>query len=716
MEQHRYFKIQILGPLITGLSLLLLTFFTVLYLFQKHSIHENFEKHVTTVDKIFHNHLEEDARLMGSMIYLIQKDPLLQQLWIAQDRNKLYDQTKEVFQDLRSKWNITHFYFIGLDGKCFLRVHNPTRYGDDIKRHTFKSASTTKRPSSGIELGTFATFALRVVYPWKVDGKLVGYIELGEEIEHVPSVLKDSTEIDTILLINKKFINKKKWAVGQKMLNRNDLWDQFANYIIISNTISIPNLKLQKDYGHDHKHDPDHERVYNGENYYQSHVPLKDAAGDNVGRMVMLQNTTLQTNTFKRYTLIVVLSFLGLGGVLFIIFFFLIRIVENDLKNTQLEHSKIQSQLFQSTKLASIGELASGVGHEINNPLTIAIGNISMTSKLLQKEGISHPKLINNIENIATAHERIRVIVDGLRIYSRSDSNQQKVICVNKAIDQTISLISAIYKQDGITIICNQHAIELFILGTVGKLQQVIMNLISNAKDATEGQQARIITITLSENSKKMVILTISDNGKGIEDTVKDKIFNPFFTTKKIGKGTGLGLGLTHELVLKMDGQVGFTSEINKGTTFSITIPSTEQQVTEVLPERHDTNLKLKGSILIVDDESEIRDIIIHYLKDYGLEVDEAHDGISALEKIRNKEYQYICTDIKMPNMAGDELIREAKKITTGTPKFIVISGGISTDQNHDIEKIKASADEFLTKPFSKESLYQALVSKTRKS
>ncbi len=248
------------------------------------------------------------------------------------------------------------------------------------------------------------------------------------------------------------------------------------------------------------------------------------------------------------------------------------RKLEVDNYEIQLEEQK--HIIRHQNKLASIGELAAGVGHEINNPLMISMGYTEIIKKLLLKEDIKNPKIFENLEKQIIAHERIQNIVNGLRVFSRNDTENAIPFSLKSAIDQTFGLVSEIFAKEGCAIINETPNAEFYIFGVVGEIQQVIMNLITNAKHAVEGQKKKEIRVSLSEASRDKVVITVSDNGRGIPEEIREKIFNPFFTTKEVGKGTGLGLALVQKIIEKMNGEIQVESKLGSGTTFKISIPS----------------------------------------------------------------------------------------------------------------------------------------------
>jgi C4-dicarboxylate-specific signal transduction histidine kinase len=234
---------------------------------------------------------------------------------------------------------------------------------------------------------------------------------------------------------------------------------------------------------------------------------------------------------------------------------------------------ELQAIASQSAKLASVGVLAAGVGHEINNPLAIATGYMARVKKDLVENNRGSKKILDYIEKVEIANERVRKIVDGLRTFSRSDTDHLEAISLQEAVDQTVNLISEIYEKDGISIIREDSGLDLLTKGNLGKLQQIILNLIDNAKDATEGRESRKIYLSLKKNSKDTLIFSVRDNGEGISDEIRDKILDPFFTTKGVGNGTGMGLGIVVKLLHELKGELVIDSEVEVGSTFSVILP-----------------------------------------------------------------------------------------------------------------------------------------------
>ena len=231
-----------------------------------------------------------------------------------------------------------------------------------------------------------------------------------------------------------------------------------------------------------------------------------------------------------------------------------------------------QALLCQTLKLATIGELAAVFGHEINNPLTIAICNISDIRKEIAGDSINHEIVKKKIDLAFTSCERIRDVVKAFRVFSTGDSVLKEQVSINQCIDSTICLIRDIFSNDGVKISYTPAEIDYSIEGVFGQLQQVLMNLFLNAKESLLKLQNATISINVKRQDN-VILIDISDNGSGIPKNIREKIFEPFFTTKQNHKKIGLGLTISAKLALEMGGKLELASTSKSETIFRITLP-----------------------------------------------------------------------------------------------------------------------------------------------
>lgn len=372
-------------------------------------------------------------------------------------------------------------------------------------------------------------------------------------------------------------------------------------------------------------------------------------------------------------------------------------------KQAQDEKEEMQKQIFQAAKLASIGELAAGIGHEINNPLAIISGYLKILTDQMKKNDIFDQTIEKAINVQKNSIQRIHNIVSGLRTYARSSSDIIENININEIITETLSFLQIIYEKEGIEI--EKHLYEkeaLWVSGNKGKFQQILVNLLSNAKDATENMEKRKISIkTALENQN--IIIEVQDNGQGIPQKDIEKIFNSFYTTKDTGKGTGLGLSIVKNIITNINGNITVQSQPQQGTTFKIALPtSSAKKAKDIFQNNSEAEYQeISGKALVVDDEDDILILLTNFLTSIGLEVDQASNGVEALNKIRNTNYDYILTDLAMPKMRGEELIQHVKSRLDFKGKIIVITGSFT---HKTIE-----ADGFINKPFDMDEIYNSL-------
>jgi signal transduction histidine kinase len=273
----------------------------------------------------------------------------------------------------------------------------------------------------------------------------------------------------------------------------------------------------------------------------------------------------------------------------------------NKVKKAKIE--KNNNYIIQSEKFASLGILAAGVGHEINNPLAIIKGNIDILKRKLDplKENLNFD-LDRRLGVVNESIVRIANIVDGMRTMARSDTQHLSPIDVHEYLEKTVSLVKEIYKKNNINVTTDYNAKSVFIQGNQGKLQQIIMNFLSNAKDAMEVNGSGTISVS-TQNEKNNIVLKFTDDGSGISEDHLEKIFDTFFTTKEVGKGTGMGLSISISLINEMQGKIFVDSKIGVGTTFKIEFPNINHEKKEVESvDRKFVKNKLKGEVLIVDD------------------------------------------------------------------------------------------------------------------
>ncbi len=319
------------------------------------------------------------------------------------------------------------------------------------------------------------------------------------------------------------------------------------------------------------------------------------------------------------------------------------------------EQADQRNRMVANSRLVAVGEMAAGVAHELNNPLTAVLG----FSQLALKQ-TTDPVLRKDLESIAREAERAGQIVDNLLGFARSHSGR------GDRFDAAASLQKVLDLREYECRVNNIEVVTYFDPGTPvtradgHRMEQVFLNLIGNAIQAiSEGPGRGNITVGLVAIDG-VIRVSITDDGPGIPEEVLPHIFEQFYTTKPVGKGTGLGLHICQEIVRDHGGEIRVESHSNRGTTFVVEIPVVEVEEQEEeepsAPAQPRSFSMLK--VLAVDDEPVITDLLSRILTGLGHEVDAAADGAEALRMINLSDYDAILLDVKMPGLGGPEVLR----------------------------------------------------------
>lgn len=377
------------------------------------------------------------------------------------------------------------------------------------------------------------------------------------------------------------------------------------------------------------------------------------------------------------------------------------------------EIKEIQHQLLQSQKLESIGLMASGIAHDFNNILAAIIPN----SELIKMTSSQSSENYNRAEIIEKSALRASEIAQKLLTFTRNQELQKLPININKIIEESLDLVSNSLPEY-IEINLNLQNDLYYVIADSTQMQQVLMNLILNAKDAMP--KGGNITITTRNHHIKQsfqqgslepgfyVKISIRDTGAGIPIEVLPKIFDPFFTTKEVGKGTGLGLSMVYGIIKSHGGTIYVNSEHNKGTQFEILFPADEKSIPKEIEEEAKYGIPQGLRVLIIDDEQYVRDILADILKYLGCEVLKANNGKNGIEIYSTENnIDYVIIDMRMPKMDGPSTISALRKINPDL-KVITTSGFDDRLMEHQNGN---NIIGFLPKPYSLKNVSKAFES-----
>ena len=372
---------------------------------------------------------------------------------------------------------------------------------------------------------------------------------------------------------------------------------------------------------------------------------------------------------------------------------------------------KIEAQLFQAQKMEAIGQLAGGIAHDFNNLLTAIIGY----GHLLKNEASQDDCTSAYIGHILSAAERAAILTNDLMTFSRKQIINPKSVNLNNIIKDMESLLLRVIGKD-VELSTVLTDTDLTIMADSPQIDQILMNLATNAQDAMPNGGSLIIRTDRVELNGEYIkaygygkpgsyaLLSIEDKGTGIDESIRGRIFEPFFTTKEVGKGTGLGLSMVYGIVKQHDGYINVYSEPGGGTTFKILLPLIQSTVKESKP---DNLIKVKGgaeTILIGEEDLQVRSLLKEVLSNAGYHIIEAVDGDDAVEVFnKNKNNIHLLVlDIIMPKKNGKEVYAEIKKVKPDI-KILFVSG-YSADIINKKGFLEAGMN-FISKPVSPDEL-----------
>jgi len=372
------------------------------------------------------------------------------------------------------------------------------------------------------------------------------------------------------------------------------------------------------------------------------------------------------------------------------------RNLEKKVEDRTKKLDEAQAILIQSEKLTAIGQLISGIAHELNNPLASIVGFSQLS---LGTE--ANPKTVSYLKKISSEADRCAKIVDNLLTFSRKSKPEKKSVGINGIVEKTLDLMSYQFQVNNIKITKDLDPGLPKTMGDFHQLQQVFLNILNNAfqamMEAAKGGSIAVRTKRIED----VIFIEFVDTGPGISRENINRIFDPFFTTKEIGKGTGLGLSISYGIIKEHGGKIYALSESNKGATFVIELPIVEAHLSEVEKEKVSNVMtsNLQATILVIDDEQNILDLLYDFLRKKGHQVDTANSGQEALRKLKIGTYDLIICDLKMPKLSGQQLYGEIKRIKPELlSKIIFITGDTVSPQTESFMKL--TGKRVITKPF----------------
>ncbi len=371
---------------------------------------------------------------------------------------------------------------------------------------------------------------------------------------------------------------------------------------------------------------------------------------------------------------------------------------EEELRASQ---ARMEGQLRLADRMASIGTLAAGVAHEINNPLAFVLANLEFAIRELRRSDTEH-EVVAALEEAREGGTRVREIVRDLKTFSRADDAAREPLDVGRVLRSALSLASSEIRARARLEVQVGHTPP--VLASEHRLGQVLLNLLINAAQSIpEGEPSRhLVRASTGVLPDGRVRVSIADDGSGIPPEVRGRIFDPFFTTKPIGVGTGLGLSICHGIVVSLGGEITVESEVGRGSTFHVLLPAAADEARRESPPVPD--LPRRARLMVVDDEplvcralqrilSPPHDVLVHETGRGALAALQADGG-----------YDLVLCDLMMPDLTGMDLHGQvAARSPALADRFVFLTGGAFTDGARDF--LQRVRNERVEKPFEPAAL-----------
>ena len=578
---------KIVAPAIFILFLILVVAYFLLTSIQnEHIIHDQsfVKNHLQSIIK---SEIREDANNFIGLINIVKDDIEIQNAWHNKSREDLLSVSSDWYKSINQNHRISHFYFHNLDQTNFLRVHAPHRFGDTIDRHTLHQAIETQQTSFGVEIGTFGHLVLRIVSPWVIDGELVGYIELGEETEHI--LEKSSATLDTniVTVINKEALNKNEWISSMSNLTRNNFWDALPNHVLVDSQRTKDFVTNQHEILNFIKngltpHVVGEIMKEKNDYFFTGNFPIIDVSGKNVGAYVFFSNISEEIKHNQQRTMLLFLSGVTLAIVLFVFYYYYVGRIEHaqqdtlqQLQQEVIRRTQIQSELITAKEFAeqasqAKSEFLSAMSHELRTPMNAVLG----FSQLLEHDSNNNltEDQQDSISQIKESGKHLLSLINNVLDLAKIESGHSEVnigtVNGNELLEVTASFIKIMAKERNISIHNTTEKNEFNLKADQNKLKQVLFNFASNAVKYND--EGGVITLSCTKINDH-IRLSVSDNGEGVPETSLHELFEPFNRLNKASsaiQGTGIGLTICNDLVALMNGKIGVFNNPDKGLTF----------------------------------------------------------------------------------------------------------------------------------------------------